>query len=47
MRYAFSYYGGYNTFSAWDDFDVRRVPVGTHLNAAWFRSILTLPRFFA
>jgi peptidoglycan/xylan/chitin deacetylase (PgdA/CDA1 family) len=47
VRFAFSYYGGYNSFDGWDDFDVRRVPVETHLTTAWFRSILSIPRIFA
>ncbi|OOG53816.1 hypothetical protein B0E48_15395 [Rhodanobacter sp. C03] len=47
VRYAFSYYGGFRRPTAWDDYDVRRVPVETYLTADWFRSIISLPGFFA
>jgi peptidoglycan/xylan/chitin deacetylase (PgdA/CDA1 family) len=47
VRYAFSYYGGFRHFGDWDDYDIQRVPVETYLTADWFRSVLSLPRFFA
>lgn len=47
VAYAFSYYGGYRTFSEWDDYDVRRVAVEAELTPDWFRSMLTLPQVFA
>ena len=47
VRYAFSYYGGFRRFGEWNSYDVRRVPVETHLTAEWFQSIVTVPQFFA
>jgi peptidoglycan/xylan/chitin deacetylase (PgdA/CDA1 family) len=47
VRYAFSYYGGFQRFADWDNYDVRRVAVEPYLTADWFRSIITLPQFFA
>ena len=47
VRYAFSYYGGFRRFGDWNNYDVRRVAVETYLTADWFRSIVTLPQFFA
>jgi hypothetical protein len=47
VRYAFSYYGGFRRFDDWNNYDVRRVAVDTYLTADWFRSIVTLPQFFA
>jgi hypothetical protein len=47
VHHAFSYYGGFRRFDDWDALDVRRVPVEPYLTPDWFRSIVTLPRFFA
>jgi peptidoglycan/xylan/chitin deacetylase (PgdA/CDA1 family) len=47
VQYAFSYYGGWRRFSEWDDYDVRRVPIEAYLTTYWFRSIISLPAFFA
>jgi peptidoglycan/xylan/chitin deacetylase (PgdA/CDA1 family) len=47
VRYAFSYYGGFRRFGEWNSYDVRRVPVETHLTAEWFQSIVTVPQLFA
>jgi peptidoglycan/xylan/chitin deacetylase (PgdA/CDA1 family) len=47
VRYAFSYYGGFRRFGDWNDYDIRRVAVETYLTDDWFRSIITLPQFFA
>ena len=47
VQYAFSYYGGFRRWADWDDFDIRRVGVETHLTPEWFRSIVSLPQYFA
>jgi len=47
VQYAFSYYGGFQRFGDWNDYDIRRVPVETYLTTDWFRSIVTLPQFFS
>jgi peptidoglycan/xylan/chitin deacetylase (PgdA/CDA1 family) len=47
VQYAFSYYGGFRRFDDWDEYDVRRVPVESYLTGHWFRSIVSLPQFFA
>jgi peptidoglycan/xylan/chitin deacetylase (PgdA/CDA1 family) len=47
VRNAFSYYGGFRRFNDWDDYDVRRVQIETYLTADWFRSIVSLPGYFA
>lgn len=47
IRYAASYYGGYRTFSDWDDLDIRRVAVESEIDRSWFRSIVSLPRWYA
>ena len=47
VLYAFSYYGGFRRFGDWNDYDVPRVPIEKYLTADWFRSIITLPQFFA
>ncbi|MFI5093670.1 MAG: polysaccharide deacetylase family protein [Candidatus Acidiferrales bacterium] len=47
VQYAFSYYGGFRRFGDWNDFDVRRVAVEPGMTDDWFRSIVTLPQFFA
>ncbi len=46
VSYAFSYYGGYRRFDAWDDYDVPRVAIETELDTDWFRSLVTLPQLF-
>lgn len=47
IQSAFSYYGGFRRFSDWDDYDIRRVPVEMYLTPDWFKSIISLPDFFA
>jgi peptidoglycan/xylan/chitin deacetylase (PgdA/CDA1 family) len=47
VRYAFSDYGGFRRFAGWNNYDIRRVAVEPYLTAEWFRSIVTLPQFFA
>jgi peptidoglycan/xylan/chitin deacetylase (PgdA/CDA1 family) len=47
VQYAFSYYGGFRRFGDWNNFDIRRVAVETHLTPEWFQSIVTLPQFLA
>jgi peptidoglycan/xylan/chitin deacetylase (PgdA/CDA1 family) len=47
VRYAFSYYGGFRRFGDWNNFDIRRVAVETHLTPEWFQSIVTLPQLLA
>lgn len=47
VQYAFSYYGGFQRFGDWNDYDIRRVPIETYLTTDWFRSIVTLPQFFS
>ena len=47
ITYAFSHYGGFSRFSHWDDYDVRRISVEPYIGSDWFRSIVSLPGFFA
>ena len=47
VQYAFSYYSGYRQFHDWDDYDIRRVPVESDVDAGRFRSMLVLPQLFA
>jgi peptidoglycan/xylan/chitin deacetylase (PgdA/CDA1 family) len=47
VQFAFSYYGGFRTFSDWDDLDVRRVAIEVEITPDWFRAIVVLPRLFA
>jgi peptidoglycan/xylan/chitin deacetylase (PgdA/CDA1 family) len=47
VSYAFSYYGGFNPFGAWDDYNIRRVKVERYLTADWFQAIVSVPRLFA
>lgn len=47
VAHAFSYYGGYGRFDAWDPLDVPRVAIEPEIDRAWFRAIITLPRLFA
>jgi hypothetical protein len=46
VQYAFSYYGGIRSFSAWDDLDVQRMAVESYMDFDWFRATLTLPALF-
>lgn len=46
VRFAFSYYGGYNRFSEWDDYDIRRTGVERFMTVDVFKSIVDLPRLF-
>ena len=47
FRYAFSYYGGYNTFHKLDTLNIRRVAVEFDLNNASLHSMASLPQLFA
>ncbi len=47
IRYAFSYYGGYNTAAAWDPYDLKRVSATATSTRARRRATVTLPRQFA
>ncbi len=47
VRFAFSYYGGYNTDACWDPYDLRRVSATATATAARRRATATLPRLFA
>lgn len=47
VRYAFSYYGGLCRFSHQDDFDIPRTIIEPYVDGSWFRSIVSLPRYFA
>jgi peptidoglycan/xylan/chitin deacetylase (PgdA/CDA1 family) len=47
VRYAFSYYGGWNSYRGWDDYDVRREAVESDLSAERFRATVTLPQLLA
>jgi peptidoglycan/xylan/chitin deacetylase (PgdA/CDA1 family) len=44
---AFSFYGGYRRFAAWDPYDVRRATVSPATPPSLFRAMLTLPEVFA
>ncbi len=46
VQYAFSYYGGHRTSADWDDLDVRRIAVETHMGPTRFRAGVTLPQLF-
>jgi peptidoglycan/xylan/chitin deacetylase (PgdA/CDA1 family) len=47
VRYAFSYYGGYQSTRRWDRFDIKRVAVEAALDPDWFDSLFRLPQLFA
>ena len=47
IRFAFSYYGGYNTTGSWDPYDLRRVSATATATAARRHAMVTLPRQFA
>lgn len=47
VQIAFSYYGGFRGRNDWDNYDVRRVRIDASVSSDWFRSIVSLPRFFA
>ncbi|HVR63611.1 MAG TPA: polysaccharide deacetylase family protein [Polyangia bacterium] len=47
VRYAFSYYGGYQSTRRWDRFDIRRVAVEAALDPHSFESLFRLPQLFA
>ncbi len=47
IRFAFSYYGGYNTAASWDPYDLKRVSATATATAARRRATVTLPRLFA
>ena len=47
VRYAFSYYGGYQSTRRWDRFDMKRVAVESALDPASFEGLFRLPQLFA
>jgi len=46
VRFAFSYYGGYQRFEEWDALDMRRIPVERYMDVEWVGAIVTLPALF-
>jgi peptidoglycan/xylan/chitin deacetylase (PgdA/CDA1 family) len=46
VRFAFSYYGGFQRFGELDAFDVRRIPVERYMDVDWVGAIVTLPSVF-
>ncbi len=47
VELAFSFYGGFGRFAAWDPLDVPRVHVGPHYSPALLFAALVAPRLFA
>jgi len=47
VHYAFSYYGGYCRFEAYDPLNLPRTPVETYFSPSLFQSIVSFPQFFA
>ncbi len=47
IRFAFSYYGGYNAAGSWDPYDLKRVSATATATRARRRATVTLPRQFA
>lgn len=46
VRYAFSYYGGFQGTDLRDDYDIRREPIEPYVEPALFEGIFGLPRVF-
>lgn len=46
VRYAFSYYGGFQGTDTRDDYDIRREPIEPYVEPALFEGIFGLPRVF-
>ncbi len=46
VRYAFSYYGGFQGMETGDDYDIRREPIEPYVAPALFEGIFGLPRVF-
>jgi peptidoglycan/xylan/chitin deacetylase (PgdA/CDA1 family) len=46
VRLAFSFYGGYSQFNAWDPLNLPRAPVEAYFSPALFRSMITFPQLF-
>lgn len=46
VRYAFSYYGGFQGMDTGDDYDIRREPIEPYVAPALFEGIFGLPRVF-
>lgn len=46
VRYAFSYYGGFQGMDTADDYDIRREPIEPYVAPALFEGIFGLPRVF-
>ncbi len=47
VKFAFSYYGGYQKLVGWDPYNLRRLPVEGDINRNLFRATATFPRIFA
>ena len=47
VRHAFSYYGGYCRFDAWDPYDIPRIAVERYISLPRFRTIVACPRLLA
>lgn len=46
VSYAFSYCGGLRSFSDWDDHDIRRIAIESHMPLHLVRSTIILPHLF-
>ena len=46
VQYAFSFYGGYRTFSDWDPYDLRRHWMGRTVSQDRFAMMLAVPQVF-
>jgi hypothetical protein len=46
VRYAFSYYGGFQGTATGDDYDIRREPIEPYVAPALFEGIFGLPTVF-
>jgi peptidoglycan/xylan/chitin deacetylase (PgdA/CDA1 family)/CelD/BcsL family acetyltransferase involved in cellulose biosynthesis len=46
VRFAFSFYGGYCRFDAWDPLNLPRTAVEAYFSPALFRSMVTFPHIF-
>ncbi len=47
VRHAFSYYGGYCRFDAWDPYDIPRIAVERYISLPRFQTIVACPRLLA
>jgi peptidoglycan/xylan/chitin deacetylase (PgdA/CDA1 family) len=46
VQFAFSYYGGYQSFDNWDEFDIRRLSVESDMPHHLVRARITFPQLF-